>query len=491
MKSTAWFNNLKEVFWPVKRNEMKKFLLMSTLILLIVFMYSTLRNLKDAILVTSLGVEVISTLELYGSMPISILFMLLYYKLCNIFSREHLFYIFVTFFLSFFALFAFVIYPARADLTFNITHLVEEYPRMQYFFILASNWGITLFYIAAELWGTVILTLMFWQFANQVTTVEEARRFYGLFGVLGQLGMMFSGYIIKLVNDTNVGLGDNWEDKLFIFTSILLFSGLVVMGIYRLVNKHVMYNSEIMREKINSKLKLSLKESLSYVFSSKYLGLIALLSISYAITLHLTETLWKGQIKLQYPDSQGYSAFVGELQIYFGFGTMICTLIGAYLVKHFSWVANALITPIVMLVTGTVLFMMVIFRDSFDMALSGNFAYTALMLSILFGAFQYVVTKSSKYSVFDATKEMAYIPLDPELQSKGKAAADVVGHRVGKAGGSFIQWILLMIMPGVSLQYLSPEIFVIFVLTIIIWLLAVLRLNKAFTKMTQNQTEKL
>ena len=41
------------------------------------------------------------------------------------------------------------------------------------------------------------------------------------------------------------------------------------------------------------------------------------------------------------------------------------------------------------------------------------------------------MTKATKYTAFDPTKEMAYLPLGSEERYKAKAAVDVVGARLG------------------------------------------------------------
>ena len=48
-----------------------------------------------------------------------------------------------------------------------------------------------------------------------------------------------------------------------------------------------------------------------------------------------------------------------------------------------------------------------------------------------------MLSRGAKYSVFDATKEMSFVPLAPESKIKGKAAIDGVAvARLGKSSGS-------------------------------------------------------
>src|SRR5438309_2291447 len=48
---------------------------------------------------------------------------------------------------------------------------------------MVHYWSFSLFYVMSEVWSNIVLFLLFWNFANQITKLQEAKRFYGLFGV--------------------------------------------------------------------------------------------------------------------------------------------------------------------------------------------------------------------------------------------------------------------------------------------------------------------
>ena len=99
--------------------------------------------------------------------------------------------------------------------------------------------------------------------------------------------------------------------------------------------------------------------------------------------------------------------------------------------------------------------------------------FTTLFIAVTIGTIQNVVSKASKYSMFDPTKEMTYIPLDEESKIKGKAAIDVVGSRLGKSGSAWLQ-IFLIELGGVgSILSVSSMIIPFLILALIIWFKAI------------------
>lgn len=495
-KIKSYLTLLADYIWPVKCNEMKKFLPMSLMLMLIIFVYTMLRGTKDAALIPILGAEMISTVKLWGVLPFAVIFMLVYTKLSSVLSNTKVFYTLLITFVGFFASYAFILYPNQSLLHFDLGGLKEIMPSLRLPLIMIENWTISMFYIMSELWGSVLLSLLFWQFANQITPVDEAKRFYSLFGLLGQLGMVgasiISGYIAELNknHDNSLG-GDAWGQTLDLLMIAVVIAGLLIGFIYWWMNRYVLtdirfYNPElIQKDKAvkKKKVKLSMAESFKLIFSSKYLGMIAILVICYGVSINLVEAVWKNQLRIQFPERVDYLAFMGQFLGWTAIATMIAMVVGVNLIRRVSWFAGAIITPLMILITGVLFFFFIVLREQLEptLAIIGT---TALMMSVILGAVQNILSKSIKYSAFDATKEMAYIPLDDDLKSKGKAAVDVVGARLGKSGGAAIQQILFAIT-GMSLAGLTYEILIIFVVVMVAWLYSVSNLSKAFEKATK------
>mmetsp|Transcript_35352 Transcript_35352/g.71631 ORF Transcript_35352/g.71631 Transcript_35352/m.71631 type:complete len:139 (+) Transcript_35352:1257-1673(+) len=128
-------------------------------------------------------------------------------------------------------------------------------------------------------------------------------------------------------------------------------------------------------------------------------------------------------------------------------------------------------------VTGLAFFGLTIFAPFFE-PVAAAVGTSPLMLAVLVGAAQNILSKSSKYSLFDPCKEMAYIPLDQESKTKGKAAVDVIGNPLGKSGGSLIQQALIFAVG--SLAVATPYLAGILGVLIYFWFKAANSLGDQF-----------
>ncbi|MDR3151242.1 MAG: NTP/NDP exchange transporter [Holosporaceae bacterium] len=468
------FVGWRSILWPIYPTELKKFLPMAIMMLCILFNYSVLRGLKDSLVFINMGEDAVPTLKLWFVLPAAVLFMLIYSKLSNIFSKNSVFYIVVAFFLGYFLLFALVLYPFHQFLTIDFSGASVFWKKL---LIPVGCWVFSSFYVVAELWGSAMVSLMFWRFANDVTSLKQSKRFYSMFGFVANSSLIISGTVLKAIKDINLIL------------IIAAVSCLVIMGIYYWLNNYVLTDPRFLSpdslKKQKAKMKLDLKESLKYIIKSKYLGFIVLLVVCYGTSINLVEVMWKGQAKLLYRTEAEFSGFMGGLQIWTGIAAIICMLVGANILRRCSWFTAAIITPLMIFVTGLIFFGCIIFKDALAPVVTAWGGLTVLGVITSVGLLQNVLGKGTKYSLFDSTKEMSYIPLDDELKSKGKAAVDVIGGRAGKSGGAAIQFLLLNVMfVGSNLVELVSILAAIFVIILSLWFYAVSGLNKQFLKIT-------
>lgn len=488
------FGPLRRFLFPIHGSELRRFLPMALMMLCVVFNYTVLRNFKDSLIVNAPGSDaaVIAFLKMWGTTPIAILFMLFYAKWVEKVGREKMVYISLLPLCLFFVFFGFFLYPNRDFFHPSESHLLElqnQWPHFKWWLAIWGNWSYALFFIASELCGTISMSLFFWQFANATCDRHEAKRFYPLFGVIGNLGLILAGKLTQYYSShsyTGSEASQTWTQAIQIMLGLVCCSLVAIQFLYYWLNRSLAKDPIVgprlaMSSGMPKRPRSSLTQSLRHVLSSPHLLYIAILVFSYGLTINFCDVLWKSEVKSFFKsDPAGYSAFMGHFSVIIGLLTIPLMLISSHLLRRISWIAAAILPALIMLVAGGGFFAGIFWglwqKPSAEWMIAGM-SISPLWLAVYFGFWQNALSKASKYSLFDPTKEMAYIPLDEEVKIKGKAAVDVVGSRFGKTGGSLTFFLLQTFLPQLSLQELSPFIFAIFLAALGMWILALNRLQ--------------
>jgi len=401
------------------------------------------------------------------------LFIVGYSKLSNIFSsKSTLFYVTLLPFFAFYTLFAFVLYPNRDTL-----HLLPTSGTTGAAMSLIRYWSFSLYFIASELWASAGVPLLFWTCANDVTMLSEAKRFYPLFAVVGNLAPIVSGKVMSAI----VALQASSDDAAFgqtlkYLALVKIAACLGICVLYRLVNS--MANAKLSLEsssgtkkspeaKINTKKKPTLRESIVELSKSSELRSMATMVICYNACIELTEVLWKAILRKRFTNKSDYMSFMGSFSQIVGISAFVLQLFASGIIQNFGWRWAALITPLSMAAMAVPFFASVAVGD----------VKIPLATALLIGTSQNVISKITKYSLFDPCKEMAYIPLGPEAKVKGKAAVDVLGSRLGRSIGSASQQFLVLLAGG-SILHCAPALGVLYLIAILFWCSAVEALSK-------------
>jgi len=450
--------------------------------------YNILRNMKDALLITaeSSGAEVLPFIKVWGIIPAAFLMTMLYSKLSNRLKRDTVFYTMISIFLVFFSLFTFVVYPMRESLhlhqTANWLQGVLP-PGCKGLISMLRYWSFSSFYIMSELWSSAILSMLFWGFANEVTKLGEAKRFYSLIALGLNLATIAAGLVSTLCSQAS------WDQSMVLLTSLVLVSGLIILAIYRHVT-HKVLKAEALDptpQVKHPKIRMSLKENFAYLLRSKYLFYLAVIVLSYNLVINLVEVIWKDQVCQLYPHPNDYNAYMSQVTTMTGVISFLMSLfISGNMIRKCGWTFTALATPLILLATSIGFFIFFFGKGSF-LGLLAAVGTSPLALVVFFGSAQNCLCRAAKFTLFDSTKEIAFIPLDRESKLKGKAVIDGVGSRLGKSGGSLIYQGLLLTFTTIAA---SAHIAAGILFGVIgIWGFAVIGLGKRFRSLTHAKEE--
>lgn len=443
---------------------------------------------------------------------------------------------------------------------------------------MVRNWTFSLFYCLSEMWGDMGITLLFWGFANDITTSEQAPIFYPLMGIGANIAQTLGGVILKMFSAGDAAsVGARYQGLIFQIVACMM----IVMVIHRFISGKTNAKKEKSLETtltkqskkprsekkgkrqtkmpqlksnsvrvgvsgflptpMNSSTRLTLSRGRSLVASfrepqSINLGALPLISvhkpthekaskepeshpveveeakenkkkqvpsfkdslstlrrnpvvlslgwmtIAQALSITLMEFVWKSHLKLAYPTAAAFSAFMGDIAASVGILTGACMFLSPILFKKCGWTGVARITPFLMTIGGGAFFIACSAFHIFSHLGMTQLAQTMLPLTVVGGAFIFVLSRGTKFSLFKPSEEMVYINMDEEERMKGKAAVDVVGASMGKSGGSILQQALLLASGG-RLLFITPIMFGVYMFMMRGW-------NKAVTTLSTFQENK-
>ena len=483
------------------------------------FNNTVLDSLANSLVITASGggTQVIPFLTVYAVWPCSILFLVAYSAATQRLARRHLFNAVMGTFLAFYAGFA-LLYPSHEAIHFGgmATEVLAWAPAGLAGAVgMVRNWLFTAFYCMAELWGDVVLSLLFWGLANETTHMDEAPVLYPLFGIGANLGQTVSGRALGVFHRMTDGvLSDTAQVQAMM--GAVLACGVTAM----VLHAHIVRSSPADRAGDQAGRDAaaaaaasravaveveggapparsastdpdtacvppppahpSLRQAFTFLARSPQIRCLAVMALAQGLSANLIEIAWKSQVHLLHPSPAAYSAVMGDVAMWTGIVTGSLMLLSPSLFRAWKWRGVAGATPKFMLVAGLPFFIgSAAFAWAHPGAAGAASPAAARWLAglVATGALLQVFAKGAKFSMFKPAEEMVYIGLDEQSRTKGKAAIDVVGAQTGKSAGSVLQQVLLVASAGsmaTSLPFMAAAFFGI----LVAWAAAVDRLDR-------------
>lgn len=458
----------RATLWPIFAHEVGRVLTLSFLLFLICFNYSMLRCMKDTVVVTASSAAVIPFIKVWALLPMAVLFTFFYVKLSGRLSEKTVFYLIVSAFLAFFLCFAFVLYPCKESIHLTeFANLLRSILPQGFAGLIAmvEYWSFTLFYIIAELWSNIVLSILTWGFINGTTSIKEAPRFYAVLSVASNVAAIAAGLCANLL--VSGIYNGNWEFSQKCMVVVISIGGIIAMLLYRKIHDGLGGYRQVSAHSSGEKPeKFSLVSSFLEIRRSRHLRYLAIIVVSYFFVINTVEVIWKEQVRLAYPSPADFNFYMNSVTTWIGVISTILGIFVAALISRYGWSKTALITPMVLLITSVLFFAFIVFKD--ELFLSASLLQTTpLAIAVLLGAIQNCLSKGMKYSVFDATKEMAFVPLSQMEKLKGKAAIDGIMSRLGKSGASLSLQVMILMFG--SLTACTPYIGTVMLLVLINW----------------------
>lgn len=456
-----------------KQRVPKKDWLMTIVFFLICLIHNVLFNMKDALMVTTkgAGAEAIPFIQLWLLLPITIAAAAWIRSLFLRKGVEKAFYRVFMFFMIFFVVFAFFLYPFGDIIQPH--QLAEEWavalPQgFKGAIITVRFWTLSLLFIVGELWTSLITAVLFWAIANEITLLNNAQNSYSLIRLGGACGAIFGGLTPLMIGWIPSNL------TVYSLLAIIIILCTITLILVRHLIKHMLDKDVATRlRKAVIIVSDSSKTQLRNITRSPYLLCLMVMVFGYNLSMNLFELVWKTQLQEVYPSFTSYNMFLGHSSTACGIITILFTLVTPWIINNFGWSRAAFVSPLLQLVC---------IGSFFGVLLFGHWlpwdSTTVANVAIILGAIQYSAGRATKHSIFDVTKDMAFIPLDSDVKACGKPAVDGLGSTGGRSAAAVVHQTILFSLGSIGAGI--PIVSLLVVATLFVWLEATQSLSVRF-----------
>ncbi|KAI5185064.1 ATP:ADP antiporter, AAA family [Nematocida homosporus] len=465
-------------FFRVLRVEYAKFFTMATLYFLIVLAYSILRDTKDVVVIGRMLPASIQYLKSFVVMGATMTFAVFFqYLLAKGVSLERMMFSFNIGFGVFFVVYAFLLLPNMEriepykywinDIFADKKMYVNGLEFLQGLLLTVNFWTGTLLYTAAELWGNIMTSVMFFAVANEVCPLRQALRFYPLFIIGANLGLVSSG---SLMVGTSFIL-DWYADWTFVIISALLSFVAVICAVNVMLYRHLVKNIipypiyivfESSQKRASKKEKVGFLDGFKIMFKTPIVFHLSMTVLGYGICTNLTEGAYKSALKMAAAKDKGSGEMTaimrtqGLQQINIG-GAVILVLLSplkTFIQKH-GWLSLGLLTPVLTLVAGLAFLLFVWANVSVSLTKTeaqanfllqiGRSIFTGISWQAFIegekwvGFFAVNTIKILKYAAFDVGKEAIGVKIPKQYRARFKGVYDGVFGKLGKSFASGLQ----------------------------------------------------
>jgi AAA family ATP:ADP antiporter len=307
------------------------------------------------------------------------------------------------------------------------------------------------FYIFVDLFG-VVMVEQFWSLANSVYGTQDGKKWYGLVGtgglIGGAVGSATAGLLIKSTPLQT-------RDLLLVGAAIVLF---ILLLTWWLDRQNIFENTSI-QSRTSAK-----KRGWRYLIKSRYLMLIAAVLLMVQLVSPMIEFQFMHIVEDRYTEREARTeALSFFFSILSAFAITVNLLITPILLRRFGVLAGLLVQPVMM------------FFSTFGFILNPGLWSASIMK---------ISDRGLSYSINRASKELLYIPVDPDVMYQVKSWIDMFGYRTFKIFGALI---IIALAQSAEIMPVMVDLNWIIMLGCVIWVGFLVALYRDYLAIMQHQ----